>query len=105
VTHIYFIQKGTLSFSLPRFGDESYYKMNTGDILGLEDFIYNLICEGQSFRDDKPLDLQLFETDDYGRRRFSARTDKNISLMKMSIFDFQKALIEFPDFSKKVIIN
>lgn len=88
VVDLIFIQKGTLSFCLPRYADESYFKVNTGDIIGLEDFIYNLITEGETFREDKEIDLQAFETDDYGRRRFSVKTERCALIQKLNIFDF-----------------
>lgn len=46
-------------------------KVHQGDIIGLEDYIYNLTSEGESFRDEKMISLSLFEADDYGRRRFN----------------------------------
>lgn len=88
---------------MPRYADKGYYKVNTGDIVGLEDYIYNLISEGETFRVDKPIDLRPFEADDYGRRRFNLLCEKDSTLMRFNIFDFQKMLIEFAEFGQKLI--
>jgi hypothetical protein len=50
--------------------------VHQSDIVGLEDYIYNLMQEGYSMRENKPLPMHLFEADDYGRRRFSLISEK-----------------------------
>jgi CRP-like cAMP-binding protein len=100
---INFVQKGTLCFILPRQGNACYYKVHQGDIIGLEDYIYNLTQEGESLRHDKQIPLHLFEADDYGRRRFTVIAEKQTTVNKLSIFEFQKTLIEFPEFAEKLI--
>ena len=74
IIYCYFIQKGSLEFIVPRFENAVFYKVNQGDIVGLEDYIYNLTNEGVTFEDDN-IPLEEFEADDYGRRRFNLRTN------------------------------
>ena len=71
----------------------------------MEDFICNLTTAGENFADDEQimLNLQMFEADDYGRRRFSVQSQTSSTLLALSIFDFQKILIEFPEFSELLI--
>jgi hypothetical protein len=40
VLFIYFVQKGSLNFVLPRYADTVFHKVQVGDIIGLEDYIY-----------------------------------------------------------------
>lgn len=47
--------------------------------------------------------MHLFEADDYGRRRFTTIAEKPTTVNKLSIFEFQKTLIEFPEFAEKLI--
>jgi hypothetical protein len=102
---IHFIQKGTLVFVLPRSVKECYYKVHQGGIIGLEDYIYNLTQEGEVLREGEQIDLNLFDTDDYGRRRFSVVAEKQGMVHKLNIFEFQKMLIEFPEFVEKLIMQ
>ena len=41
--------------------------------------------------------------DDYGRRRFNVRISGESTCFKLNIFEFQKLMIEFPDFAELLI--
>jgi len=43
--------------------------------------------------------MNLFEEDDYGRRRFTVISKDQSTINKLSIFDFQQTLIEFTEFA------
>jgi CRP-like cAMP-binding protein len=102
--YIYFVQKGVLNFIIPKYADATFYQVQQGDIIGLEDYIYNLTSEGENFNDeDKEVPLTLFEADDYGRRRFNVVAEGSCNLMKFNIFDFQRMLVEFQEFAQKLI--
>lgn len=88
---------------MPRFDNAVYFKVHQGEIVGLEDYIYNLSTEGVIFEEDKAIRLDLFEADDYGRRRFNVRISGESTCFKLNIFEFQKLMIEFPDFAELLI--
>jgi hypothetical protein len=88
---------------LPRHANKCYFKARQADIVGLEDYIYNLMHEGFEYDENKPIPLHLFEADDYGRRRFTVISEKQGTINKLSIFDFQNTLVEFPEFAEKLI--
>ena len=101
--YINFVQKGNLCFILPRHANACYFKVRQADIVGLEDYVYNLMQEGHSLRENKPIPMHFFEADDYGRRRFTVISEKQSTINKLSIFDFQNTLVEFPEFAEKLI--
>jgi hypothetical protein len=43
--------------------------------------------------------LEMFDSDDYGRRRFNLVSTNKGSYMRLSIFEFRKMLIEFQEFA------
>lgn len=88
IMYIYFILKGTVVFTLPKYNHAVFFKAHAGAIIGLEDYLYNLMVEGETFRDDKKIRLDLFEADDYGRRRFNAKSDGLTSMKRLTIFNF-----------------
>lgn len=96
IMYIYFILKGTVVFTLPRYSHAVYFKAHAGSIIGLEDYLYNLMMEGETFRQDMKISLELFEADDYGRRRFNVKSDGLTSMKRLTIFNFQQMMIDFP---------
>jgi CRP-like cAMP-binding protein len=100
----YFVQKGSVSYVLPRFADAVFSKLDQGSVFGLEDFFYNVVTDGLDlFNGD--FNVELFEADDYGLRRFAVTTNCSTTLMKLSLLDFKKMLIEFADFSEKLMVQ
>lgn len=88
IMYIYFILKGTVVFTLPRYNNAVFFKAHPGSIIGLEDYVYNLMAEGETFSEDKKIPLDLFEADDYGRRRFNTKSDGPTSMKRLTIFNF-----------------
>lgn len=88
---------------MPRYADQKFFTVMQGDIIGLEDYIFDLCQDEEISLEDKEIPLTLFEADDYGRRRYSVMSHTNGRCMRLSIFDFQKMLIEFSEFANKLI--
>lgn len=106
IESIFFVKKNKLAFFFPRYENKCFQKAVPGDIIGLEDYIYNDLVIKKNTGPLKPsykFAEEEIDINNMGRRVFSVQVSNSHCIVnKFMVQDLQQLQWEFPEAANKL---
>jgi hypothetical protein len=103
ISGIYFIERGSAAYVIPRHNNAIYSRVGERDMLGYEDIIYNLNMSGIICQNTDINELQL-QKRDVGYRKFTLISVEATQAFELPLSEVLKIQLEFPS-AIKLICN